>query len=91
MAFEFYEKNLHLEIINKRRLEGDNYFSEPEIWYICYSIINAEKSFMENGYVHSDIQPKTCLINQQGHIKLIDNHLINFGKTAYDKVLYENY
>lgn len=32
--------------MENKRLEGDNFFSEPEIWYICDSLINAERAFI---------------------------------------------
>ena len=55
MSFEFYERSLEDEIEEKKNFDNENYFSEPEIWYICDSLINAERTFIENGYVHADI------------------------------------
>lgn len=57
-------------------------------------MINLEKSFLDQGsgdpsYIHGDIQPKTCHIDPEGFIKLIDGSLINPYNTAYQKMLYD--
>jgi len=94
MAFEFYERNLEMELNEKNKLEETDeyskYFSEPEVWYVFDSLMSLEKSFVDMGYIHGDMQPKNCLIDPHGFIKLIDNSLINYGKTGYLKMVFEH-
>ena len=52
--------------------------------------MTTEKSFIDDGYFHGDIQPKNCLIDPHGFIKLMDNSLVNYGKTGYLKMLFDS-
>lgn len=44
MIFEYYNKTLYDELKNKT---NDNYFSEPEIWYILDTLLSIEKTLMD--------------------------------------------
>jgi len=56
------------------------------------SIVGVAKLFEKNQYFHGDIQPNTCFLANNGDLKLMDNSLLNFGKTGYEKMIYdENY
>jgi len=62
--------------------EFTKYFFEPEIWYIFDSLVVLEKGFLDRGYVHGDIQPKTLHIDPNGFIKVMDMTLVNPGHNA---------
>lgn len=65
------------------------FLTEPEIWYILDSIVNTAKLFENNNYFHGDIQPNTCFLAHNGDLKILDNSLLNFGKSGYEKMCYE--
>lgn len=95
MGFEFYNRNLAKELHERKHVidEGDymhdstKFFSEPEVWYIIDSLCSVVQTFRQNGYHHGDIQPKNILIDEQGFLKLLDNSLVNYGYTGYQKML----
>lgn len=93
MAFEYYPKNVEQEIEDKNKNPNhefySKYYSEPEVWYIIDGLISLLMSFKERGYHHGDIQPKNIFIDPHGFIKMVDNSLVNYGKTGYLKMIFQ--
>lgn len=97
MAFEFHYKTLEQELAEKDQVPDEEdyfdstikYYSEQEIWYIMECLVSLCKIFKDEGYCHGDIQPRNILIDENGFIKLIDNSLVNYGRTGYLKMVYE--
>ena len=98
MGFEFYNRNLAKELHERKHIqdEGDylynttKFFSESEIWYLIDSLVDVVATLRDHDYHHGDIQPKNLLIDNEGKIKVLDNSLVNYGKTAYQKMLIDN-
>lgn len=94
MAFEYFPKNLEQEIEDKNGNKNSEfygkYYSEPEVWYILDALISLLMSFKERGYHHGDVQPKNIFIDPHGFIKMADNSLINYGRTGYLKMVFED-
>jgi serine/threonine protein kinase len=66
------------------------FYSEPEIWYLLSSLASVIKTFELNDYHHGDIQPKNVLVDQSGFVKILDNSLVNYGKTGYHKMVFDS-
>lgn len=94
MAFEYYPKNLEQEIEDKNGNKNSEfygkYYSEPEVWYILDALVSLLMSFKNRNYHHGDIQPKNIFIDSHGFIKMADNSLVNYGRTGYLKMVFEN-
>lgn len=98
MAYEFYNRNLAKELHERKHVEDDGdylhnstkFFSESEIWYIIDALTSVVGTFRDHDYHHGDIQPKNVLIDNEGFTKVLDNSLVNYGKTAYQKMLVDN-
>jgi hypothetical protein len=58
MAWEYYTKTLEIELYQKSLLpsspSNDQYYSEPEIWYLLDSLVSVVKAFKAQGYHHGD-------------------------------------
>jgi serine/threonine protein kinase len=98
LGFEFYNRNLAKELHERKHIEDDGdylhnshkFFSEAEIWYIIDSLASVVGTFRDHDYHHGDVQPKNILIDNEGFVKLLDNSLVNYGTTAYQKMLVDN-
>merc|ERR1712203_1257855 len=66
--------------------------NEEEMWYLLKSVTSAMIAFRNSNYHHGDIQPGNIMIDNDGSIKMIDNSLVNYGRTGYHKIVFgENY
>lgn len=99
MGFEYYNKNLQTEIdrvssrINELPPDESTYISkggynEEELWFLSKSVISAMIAFRNANYHHGDIQPRNIMIDNDGNVKMIDNSLANYGRTAYHKMVF---
>lgn len=93
-AFEYHENNLESEIakrVNSDRAAANPVaLSEPEFWYLTNALVTADTTFnREGGAYHGNLQPSTVMLDNTGVVKLADNQLINFHKTAYQRMLYD--
>lgn len=87
MVFEYFPNNLELEIFARQQAGNFQAYTEPEIWYLIELLNSILNSFVQRGYHHGDIQPKTLMIDQHGFVKLLDSSIINYGETAYSKCI----
>lgn len=93
-AFEYHENNLESEIakrVNSDRAAANPVaLSEPEFWYLTNAVVTADTTFnREGGAYHGNLQPSTVMLDNTGVVKLADSQLINFHKTAYQRMLYD--
>lgn len=97
MGFEFHNQNLAKELHERKHIYDDGdydnssmkFFSEAEIWYLISSFASVIKTFENHGYHHGDIQPKNILVDGSGFAKIMDNSLVNYGKTGYHKMVFD--
>ncbi|KAL4470486.1 hypothetical protein ABPG74_012097 [Tetrahymena malaccensis] len=85
--YEYYSLNLEKEL--EKRLPEQKYFSEPEIWYLIDSMVNACSFFESNKIYHGDIRPTNVLLTVSGQVKLADNGIVNQSKNGYSKALFD--
>lgn len=94
VAFDYHDNNLESEIskrVSDHRVNSANTLSEPEFWYLTNSTVNADQTFeREGGAYHGNIQPRTLMLDDAGKVKLMDNQLINFKNTTYQRMLYDS-
>lgn len=64
--------------------ECDEFFSEPEIWYILDGLVGVAKQFKDAGYSHGAIQPDAIFADPEGHLSLPDVLLYLSPGEAYD-------
>jgi serine/threonine protein kinase len=64
-------------------MPGEEYLTEPEIWYLVQSIVKA-CAYQESRQVfHGDLRPQNILLTDDGHVKLIDHGVIHYLKNGY--------
>lgn len=63
-------------------MQGPEFFTEPEVWYIMDSLINACSYFESCKIYHGDIRPINVLLTKEGQVKIADNGLINQSKNG---------
>ncbi|KAL4494442.1 hypothetical protein ABPG72_019852 [Tetrahymena utriculariae] len=85
--YEYYSLNLEKEL--EKRYPEQKYFSEPEIWYLIDSMVNACSFFESNKIYHGDIRPTNVLLTVSGQVKLADNGIVNQSKNGYNKALFD--
>ncbi|EAR95135.1 protein kinase (macronuclear) [Tetrahymena thermophila SB210] len=85
--YEYYSLNLEKEL--EKRFPEQKYFTEPEIWYLIDSIVNACSFFESNKIYHGDIRPINVLLTVAGQVKLADNGIVNQSKNGYAKALFD--
>lgn len=89
MAKELHERK-HIYDDGDYDHSSMKFYSEPEIWYLLSSLASVIKTFELNDYHHGDIQPKNVLVDQSGFVKILDNSLVNYGKTGYHKMVFDS-
>jgi hypothetical protein len=80
MFFDYYEVKLKEEI-RSRRNERD-FFSEEEVWYILYSLFKACRKFEKFNMASGPLKTDMILLNQKGHLKLIN--ILSAPEDMYD-------
>lgn len=58
------------EIANRRK--NQQFFSEMEIWYLLYNLVKAGMIFEAKGIKLGDMHPNSVLLNELGHVKLLN-------------------
>lgn len=86
--FQNYPYLLIEEIYNRRGLKSR--FSETEIWFLLFSLIEARKQAAAVGERLGDIRPKNIFLNEVGNIKVSNSltwplEISNLQK-SFDKV-----
>jgi hypothetical protein len=56
------------EIYNRRGLKGK--FTETEIWYLLFSLVDARAQASAIGERLGDVRPKNIFLNEEGKIKV---------------------
>lgn len=64
----------------------DEFFSEPEIWYILDGLVNMVKQFMNLGLSHGFIQPETLYVDPDGHLTIPDIILFLNPNESLDEI-----
>jgi len=69
--YEFVDRNLIGEILERKRLTGDkNRFKMEELTHLMYQQVYANAFLQERGICHGDISPNTVFISPKGDFKL---------------------
>lgn len=93
LAFDYHDNNLEKEILKRNSdvtLGDKRRFTEPEIWYLSNSTINADLALgREGGSYHGNVQPSSILLNDAGKVQILDNGLVHFNKSSYNRMLYD--
>ena len=85
-AHEYHSQNLYKRISQHNKERGRRGFSESEVWYLSYSMVDLDNTLMNDslGTPHGDLQPKNIMYSEEGNIKILDNAIVT-NKDAYQK------
>ena len=70
LYYEHYDIRIKEEIEARKRHRER--FSEEEIWYILYSLLNAIRMFEKFSIASGDLKTERVLLNDKGHLKVIN-------------------
>ena len=76
--------------ISKRQTLNQK-FTEQELWYLLYQLLIGSSAFQKKRQKSGDIRPRNILINDLGHVNLINvlsfpDEITNYYKSLLHKV-----
>lgn len=76
--------------ISKRQTLNQK-FTEQELWYLLYQLLIGSSAFQKKRQKSGDIRPRNILINDLGHVNLINvlsfpDEITNYYKSLLQKV-----
>jgi serine/threonine protein kinase len=75
VVLEYVNHNLEDELLKRRARQSP--FTEPEIWFLAFSVITAARTLQDKSICHGNICPRTLLLNAEGRLKLCDNSIVH--------------
>lgn len=90
IEYDNYPYLLSEELENRFKIK--KHFSEPEIWYLLFSLCRAANDFKTLNSKVGDIRPSNIFINEDGQLKVSNLYswpceTTNLDKTLFDKEL----
>ena len=85
ILFEYYPFSLQKEIANRRELKSP--FNEQELWFLLYEITSSVLEFESLGRKSGDIRPRNIFINEDGLVKVVNQHSFPDERSNYLKAL----
>ncbi|EGR28134.1 protein kinase domain protein [Ichthyophthirius multifiliis] len=70
-----------------RRRDSQEFFSEPEIWYLLDSLIQACSYLEKHKIYHGDLRPVNIILTPEGFVKIADHGILHVDQTNYHKSL----
>lgn len=88
LTYELYQHVLDSEIVNRRL--SQKHFTEQELWYLLYNVLESCKSFEGaegDARKIGDIRPKNILLNDAGKVKLVNRWSWPGEQSGLEKML----
>lgn len=85
LLFEYIKNDLNEEIAEK--IIEDSIFSEEDIWFFLYCILNGLLYYKAFNVSHGDLQLSNIFISQNGFYKIVDHTLFN-NMSSYLQILW---
>jgi serine/threonine protein kinase len=79
---------LRQEILDRK--VNQETFSESELWYLLYRLLQASYSFQKKKMKSGDIRPANILLDDKGEVTVINVYSFPTEKTNYQKSLRMN-
>ncbi len=94
VLIRFLENNLQKEVkgVRLERIEdGSQKLSELQLILVLKALNGYFKHLLDCNIFDDFIQPEHVLIDQNGNIKILDFSVLNFGETAFEKMINNYY
>ena len=82
---EEWENFLKEEVANRRK--SHNYYTEEEIWFIAYSLIQVGVLYEGRGTKLGDLHPNSIIVTPQGMVKVLTLHSLPGETTNFQKIV----
>lgn len=87
VIMEYFDRDLESEVLQRAAEQPNDYFPEPEIWYIIESVMSIESVVLKQNRFHGDLKTSNIFITDDGQTKYFDPFLLDHSSNSYYKVM----